>query len=186
LKATVLLLATRFKRPDIIKTYAQNAKFNVRDKEGRTALLNALCGTKEIGADILKLLIENGADVTAVNNLRQGPVHYCALFNRDAEAVRLLLERGAAVDEVDSLAKPLSGMRCTMQTTMILWNSWSIGTQLSEQNGARRRKAWRRELMGCWTRRRRSEEGVSLRKMIKFGYRFAYRVPMKLWLLWRL
>lgn len=74
----------------------------MRDNEGRTVLLNALLGSEEIGVPILQLLIENGADVNANDNKRQGPLHYCACFNRSVEVARLLLKNGAAINEADA------------------------------------------------------------------------------------
>lgn len=74
----------------------------MRDKEGRTVLLNALWGTEEIGTAILQLLIKNGADVNAVDNTGQGPLHYCACFNRSIQTARLLLKAGAGISEADS------------------------------------------------------------------------------------
>lgn len=74
----------------------------MRDKEGRTVLLNALWGTEEIGATVLQLLIKNGADTNAVDNAGQGPLHYCACFNRSIQATRLLLKAGAGINGTDS------------------------------------------------------------------------------------
>jgi ankyrin repeat protein len=102
LKATALLLAARFNKIDIIHLYVKNVELTVTDNEGRTVLLNALWGIEEIGGPILQLLIENGADVNANDNGRQGPLHYCACFNRSVEITRLLLKNGAAVNEADA------------------------------------------------------------------------------------
>jgi len=102
LEATALLLAARFNKIDIIHLCAKNAELTVRDNEGRTVLLNALWGIEEIGGPILQLLIENGADVNATDNERQGPLHYCACFNRSVEITQLLLKNGAAVNEADA------------------------------------------------------------------------------------
>jgi ankyrin repeat protein len=104
LKATALLLAARFNKVDIIRLYATNVDLSVRDNEGRTVLLNALWGTGEIGGSMLQLLIDNGADVNATDKERQGPLHYCARFDRSIKATRLLLKNGAAINDADTKA----------------------------------------------------------------------------------
>jgi ankyrin repeat protein len=47
-------------------------------------------------ADIVKLLIDNGADVAAQDETHLTPLHHAAFYG-NAEAVRLLIQHGADV-----------------------------------------------------------------------------------------
>lgn len=108
MKATAVLLGAQFNKVDIINLFVDEVDLNVRDKEGRTVLLNALWGTEEIGITILQSLLKNGADVNAVDNTGQGPLHYCACFNRSIQTTRLLLKAGASINGTDtSSSSPL-------------------------------------------------------------------------------
>lgn len=74
---------------------------NKRDPLGSTALLYAY----EKGArDIVKLLIEGGADITQANNAGQTPLHFAAK-SAHKEIMRLLIESGGDINATDKTGK---------------------------------------------------------------------------------
>jgi hypothetical protein len=101
-KATVLLIATRLKKTAIIRQCLdENANVHLTDKHGATALHNALFGMHEVRIEVLRSLVDCGADVNAADESKQRPIHYCAVYNRSLQAVRTLLDKGARINEPD-------------------------------------------------------------------------------------
>jgi ankyrin repeat protein len=70
---------------------------NARDKDGRTPLHWACRG---VHLDVVKFLVENGADVNAEDSNKIVPLHSLATRN-NAAAIAVLLENGADVDFED-------------------------------------------------------------------------------------
>ena len=56
-------------------------------------------------ADVVKVLIEKGAKVDALNNLSQTPLHRAAYNNTNADVVKVLIEKGAKVDALDDFSQ---------------------------------------------------------------------------------
>ena len=74
---------------------------HVRNKHGWTPLHAAVLGECP---DIIRLLLEHGADATAQDNDYATPLHLAAQ-NGKFEAVRVLLELGASTHERDKMCK---------------------------------------------------------------------------------
>lgn len=70
---------------------------NAKDKDGRTPLHWACRG---VHLDVVKLLVEKGADVNAEDNNKIVPLHSLATRN-NAPAIAVLLDNGAEVDHED-------------------------------------------------------------------------------------
>ena len=69
---------------------AININIDERDSRGRTALhLSSIRGTEEI----MRLLLEHGADVSAVDLHGNTPLHYCGHI----ETIQCLLDYGAEI-----------------------------------------------------------------------------------------
>src|ERR1700712_5476236 len=78
------------------KLLLQNkADINAVAKTGNTALLTASVGCGQY--EMIKLLLDNGADALARNNKGETPLYRVALFG-DTAAARLLLNKGAAIN----------------------------------------------------------------------------------------
>ena len=71
---------------------------NEKDRDGRGWLSNAIVWIPEV--DVLKGLLNLGADVNAADQRRWTPLHFAAQ-ERHAEIAKLLIQNGAAVDPVD-------------------------------------------------------------------------------------
>ena len=52
-------------------------------------------------AEVVKILIENGADINAPDYLGKIPLHYAASDNNNAEVVKILIENGANINAPD-------------------------------------------------------------------------------------
>lgn len=76
----------------------RGANPNVRDEDGDTALMRAALSSD---AGMMRLLLEHGADVRQSGLDGTAPLHRAI---HDVEKIRLLLDRGAAVDDVAMLA----------------------------------------------------------------------------------
>ena len=46
----------------------------------------------------MKILIENGAKINALDNDRSTPLHHAAMGNKNTEVVKILIESGANVN----------------------------------------------------------------------------------------
>ena len=51
--------------------------------------------------EIVKILIEKGANVNALDSYESTPLHYAARYNNSGEAVKILIERGANVNALN-------------------------------------------------------------------------------------
>ncbi|KAG2180895.1 hypothetical protein INT43_008475 [Umbelopsis isabellina] len=70
---------------------------NDRDDQGLTALHYASDGGH---LDVIKLLVEKGADVNALTNDHETPLHYACLSER-ADAAKYLIDHGCDVSIKD-------------------------------------------------------------------------------------
>ena len=52
-------------------------------------------------AEVVKILIEKGASVNALDGNKQTPLHKAAYNNSNAEVVKILIEKGASVNALD-------------------------------------------------------------------------------------
>ena len=83
-----------------------NADINAKDYRGRTPLCYVLsqCSPKGKFVDMVRLLLERGADPNICNDDHSTPLHQASSRNL-LEAARLLLSWGAKVDEKDTKGK---------------------------------------------------------------------------------
>ncbi|KAG2186273.1 hypothetical protein INT43_002711 [Umbelopsis isabellina] len=84
-----------------------NANIDVKDENGDAALHHAVRTEK---VDIVKLLLEAGADVNAVNTFQQSPLHLAIhhskkQINTSLRIEKALLEHGAHINAVDILGR---------------------------------------------------------------------------------
>ena len=79
-----------------------NAEINLRDINGRTPLYWILshCSSKGKFVDMVRLLLERGADPNICTNDHRTPLHRASFYGL-LEAAQLLLSHGAKVDEKD-------------------------------------------------------------------------------------
>lgn len=66
---------------------------NARDKKGRTLLMN-VCRTNA-SADVVKMLLQYGADLTAADNKGRTTLMYAVALNQNIDVIKLLLNSGA-------------------------------------------------------------------------------------------
>ena len=82
----------------IKKLIESGADVNLATYGGNTAIQEAaLQGNVEIA----KILIDNGADIHAVNKWNETPLFICGLKNGSAELAQLLIDRGADISASD-------------------------------------------------------------------------------------
>jgi biotin operon repressor len=85
---TPLMVAAYFGRHKIAKLFIDvGAYVNARDNEGRTALIHAASQNQ---TEVIALLLENDADTSIRDNKKWGRAIEWALWNRRADAFRLL------------------------------------------------------------------------------------------------
>ncbi|KAF7888107.1 uncharacterized protein EAF02_002648 [Botrytis sinoallii] len=96
---TALVLAAKWGSKSAIKCLlAYGAKPNQRDEAGCTPLF-AAAGQYEASLDVVKLLVENGADVNLVSgDLKCTPLHGAAQVPSNSQIVQFLLSHGAATE----------------------------------------------------------------------------------------
>ena len=75
---------------------AAKADVNIKDRQGRTPLWGAV----ETELDVVKYLVDNGADVNARDQIRSSPLLWAAGFGKP-ETVGFLLTKGADVKAID-------------------------------------------------------------------------------------
>jgi ankyrin repeat protein len=124
------------------------ANVNLATKRGRTALLVA--AMSDPSADIVKLLIEKGANLKAVDFLKTTPLRAATLGN-DTETIRMLIEAGVDVNAAD-----LPGISPLMMAAG--WNGNTRAVELLLAKGASA-KAVSRPVMGLPARNGASEFG---------------------------
>jgi ankyrin repeat protein len=124
------------------------ANFNVATKRRRTALLVA--AMSDPSAEIVKLLIEKGADPKAVDFLKTTSLRAATLGN-DTETIRMLIDSGVDVNAAD-----LPGITPLMMAAG--WNSNTRAVELLIAKGANA-KAASRPVMGLPARNGASEFG---------------------------
>ncbi|RJE20700.1 Ankyrin repeat protein [Aspergillus sclerotialis] len=87
--------AAEWDRPALVMALLDHGAYvDRRDRRGRTALFFAVEGGSLAAA---RTLLESGSDVSAVDNKGLTPVAVA----RDAEAVKLLLEFGVSIDQIN-------------------------------------------------------------------------------------
>lgn len=124
------------------------ANVNLATKRRRTALLVA--AMSDPSAEVVKLLVEKGADLKAVDFLKTTPLRAAALGN-DTETIRMLIEAGVDVNAAD-----LPGISPLMMAAG--WNGNTRAVQMLLAKGANA-KAVSRPVMGLPVRNGASEFG---------------------------
>src|ERR1700678_2106969 len=124
------------------------ANVNLATKRRRTALLVA--AMSDPSAEIVKLLLDKGADLKAVDFLKTTPLRAATLGN-DTETIRMLIEAGVDVNAAD-----LPGISPLMMAAG--WNGNTRVVQLLLAKGANA-KADSRPVMGLPVRNGASEFG---------------------------
>lgn len=76
---------------------------NARDKKGRTLLMN-VCRT-DASADIIKMLLQYGADLTAIDNQGRTTLMYAVALNQNIDVIKLLIAAGADLKVQDKSGK---------------------------------------------------------------------------------
>ncbi|KAM3067595.1 hypothetical protein ACMFMG_000090 [Clarireedia jacksonii] len=96
---TALVLASRWGSKEVIKCLlAHGADPNQRDQDGCTPLF-AAAGRHSASLDIVKLLVDGGADVNAVaGGLKCTPLHCAAQMASNFSILQFLLSRGATTE----------------------------------------------------------------------------------------
>jgi len=101
-----ILECCQFGKLGIIKYLFKKHRFNVNQKhyDGDTPLRRAIYGNQ---FEVVKYLVENGADVNAKDNCNSTPLYYACNYG-DLEMVKYLHEKGAHINSVnDSNWTPL-------------------------------------------------------------------------------
>ena len=108
LSQTPLHIVCKKQYPEIIQYLLQNGADPMRqDKDGNTPLHLLVKETKPQTIDCIDLLLDNGADINAVNDLQRTPFFVCAqttdnqFRNRNGILLNHLLEKGAYADTSD-------------------------------------------------------------------------------------
>lgn len=110
--------------PDFVRALLNvNALPNSRDRAGMTPLHHACGGLAEVEPSIrlaiCQALLVHGADVNAVDNYNDTPLHQA----REAETSQLLLDHGARVDALDLFHRtPLFNARDAAQVDVLITN----------------------------------------------------------------
>lgn len=85
--------------PTILKAVTDNpSTIQMKDSEGKTLLLLASSSGK---SDIVKFLLESGADIEAKDKMGRTPLITAARERGGIDVIKLLVEKGAAVNAVD-------------------------------------------------------------------------------------
>jgi len=125
-----------------------DANVNLATKRGRTAL--QVAAMSDPSADIVKLLMEKGANLKAVDFLKTTPLRAATLGN-DTETIRMLIEAGVDVNAAD-----LPGISPLMMAAG--WNGNTRAVEMLLAKGASA-KAVSRPVMGLPARNGVSEFG---------------------------
>ncbi len=99
----LLIQACKNRQKGIVLSFLKKEEININysDVDGYTAL----CHACRVGSrDIIKILIENGADVCVMTNQGETPLHIAANYG-NKEILRILLENGADIDATDNRGK---------------------------------------------------------------------------------
>jgi ankyrin repeat protein len=83
---------------EIVGLISNKDTVNNKNDQGETALHLAV---KSKNQELIKVLIDKGADIEASTNIKATPLHYAASF-ANAEIINLLVERGANVNALDN------------------------------------------------------------------------------------
>ena len=94
------------------------------DGRDQTALFRAVFNNR---TDVIRLLLQNGANANKRNRLGNTPVHYAAMVN-STEAIAVLLKHGASINIKNNLGrKPIDEARG------IMWNNNGAAVRMLEQ-----------------------------------------------------
>lgn len=81
---------------DLKKAIEECNDLNIKNKEGQTPL----CFVSKCRYDLVKLLVENGADVNLQSDERISPLHWAVEYDNE-EIVEYLLSKGADINSRD-------------------------------------------------------------------------------------
>lgn len=97
--ASLLMLSARIGKSDFVKLLlANNAKVNLKCKDGKTALIAAITGKQ---LEIAKMLFDAGADGTGFSTYHRRTALMVAAENGYIEIVKTLLAKGLSITERD-------------------------------------------------------------------------------------
>jgi ankyrin repeat protein len=113
--------------------------FNLKDDLGFPAIfLLAFCGCDANAEQYIKLLQSNGADINVKNNYGKTPLD-CAIEHGRLEVVKVLIEAGAKINEVDvdkiNCLIKISAERQQLTEIIKLLLDYSVNLQIKDNNG---------------------------------------------------
>jgi uncharacterized protein len=76
----------------------KNENIEIKDKNGRTSLLNAVINDN---LRIVKMILDHGANINVQDSLGYSALHY-ASQNQSIEMTKLLIEKGSMIDGLDA------------------------------------------------------------------------------------
>jgi len=122
------LIATVYRKEKrkILKALKRGADINGRDEDGRPPLIHAILA-EDADPEIVRLLIDNGADVNLKDYGQEWTALHFAARDRQAEIVDILIASGAEIDAQDKfgntpLWRAIMNGRGNPETVRILLN----------------------------------------------------------------
>jgi ankyrin repeat protein len=101
---------------DLRHLLARRVEINGHDSSGSTFLITAIVRAERNREKVIQLLLEHGADVNARDKKSRAPLYFAV--SGDLTLLKLLLAKGARVDEVRSGRWSALHQACTMNTPL--------------------------------------------------------------------